>query len=656
MSAVATEHISREAEDASAAAYVPKSRWTGLRRIVSQPKGAVGMTLVFGFLTLAVFGPLIAPLDPFRQDFAATLRPPSASHWFGTDQLGRDVFSRILFGARATLGVGIGGVAFAFCIGVPLGILAAWRRGWTDTLVMRAVDVMLSFPDIVLALAIVAILGANTQNVVVAVGVVSVPIFARTARAVTMSILAEPYIEGSASLGASPARIIIRHVLPNISGTLITLSTLLFATTLLSASGLGFLGLGTQPPNPEWGTMLGESRSYIRSHPHLASFPGLFLATAALAFNLLGDALRNVYDPSSRSVVRRRPLLAMFRRTKTLPAPAGPTESGVRGAVVVVVRGLKLAFRAGARNLDVVRSVDIYLAPGRTLAVVGESGSGKTTLLRAIATLNNPEQVAVTGGSIEIAGQQTIGLSGRELRELRRSRIGVVFQDAASALNPVLSIGTQLAEAVRTGNSESEGSIHQRCIDLLTDVGISDPERRLSMYPHQFSGGMKQRIVIAIALAQNPQLLLADEPTSALDVTIQQQILTLLQDIQRKRHMAVLIVTHDLNLAVRYADEIAVMYAGEIVERGEAKKVLQEPLHPYTQALRAAVPGASEGRGKPLAAIRGEPPMVGAAPDGCAFLPRCQRSQGRPVCSAKDPELRPIEGRRAACHFAEEAL
>ncbi|GGH21155.1 peptide ABC transporter permease [Alsobacter metallidurans] len=634
-----------------AEARTPRSRWLTLRRIVSQPKGAIGLALVLGYLLLAIFGPMLAPLDPFKQNFAQTLKPPSALHWFGTDQLGRDVFSRILLGARATLGVGVGGVAFAFLVGVPLGVLAAWRRGWFDAIVMRAIDVMLSFPDIVFALAIVAILGANTQNVIIAVGVVSIPIFARTARAVTLSILAEPYVEGLSSLGARPSRIILRHVLPNISGTLLTLSTLLFASTLLSASGLGFLGLGTQPPFPEWGTMLGEARSYIRSHPHLATFPGLFLAGSALAFNLLGDALRTVYDPTSRGVAPRRSWLDRLRRAKVAPAGAPAGEGDAVPALSV--RGLRLAFRTPAGLLEVVRGVDLTLQAGRTLAVVGESGSGKTSLLRAVATLATPAQVAVVEGSIAVGGESAVGLSPAALMELRRRKIGVVFQDAASALNPVLTVGAQLAEAVRIGTDLDAAAVRARCVALLEDVGISDPERRLAMYPHQFSGGMKQRIVIAIALAQDPQLLLADEPTSALDVTIQQQILALLRDIQRRRGMAILIVTHDLNLVARFADDVAVMYAGSLVEAGEAAAVLRSPLHPYAQALRSSVPGGSR-RGAPLPAIAGEPPMVGSLPGGCAFRPRCERTRGRPECAAREPAARPVDGRLVACHFAEE--
>ncbi|WP_051988047.1 dipeptide/oligopeptide/nickel ABC transporter permease/ATP-binding protein [Bosea sp. UNC402CLCol] len=633
----------------------PRRRWTLLWRILAQPKGAIGLTLVVLYLLLAIFGPMLAPQDAFRQNFAQTLRPPSAAHWFGTDQLGRDVFSRVLVGARATLGIGVGGVAVAFLIGVPLGILAAWRRGWIEAVLMRAIDIMLSFPDIVFALAVVAILGANTQNVIIAVGVVAVPVFARTARAVTLSILAEPYIEGSAALGASPARIILRHVLPNISGTLLTLSTLLFASTLLSASGLGFLGLGTQPPFPEWGTMLGESRSYIRSHPYLATFPGLFLAVSALAFNLLGEALRVIYDPTSRRTARRAPLFAFLRRRPAAPSPGIAADVEAERSAVSV-KALRMAFRTRDGLLDVVRGVDLAIRPGRTLALVGESGSGKSTLLRAIGTLANPQEVAITEGAIGIGGQSALGLSAAALRELRRRKIGVVFQDAASALNPVLTVGAQLAEAVSAGSSLDNEAVRQRCIALLQDVRIADPERRLAMYPHQFSGGMKQRIVIAIALAQDPQVLLADEPTSALDVTIQQQILVLLREIQAKRGMAVLLVTHDLGLVARFADDVAVMYAGRIVESGEVATVLERPLHPYTLALRASAPGAGEGRGQPLRSIPGEPPLIGQFPAGCTFRPRCPRTQGRPDCAEREPEPRTVSGRQVACLFAEEGL
>lgn len=624
-----------------------------LRQILRQPKGMIGVSLVLFYAILAAFAPWIATHDPYAQNFIATLQPPSAAHWFGTDELGRDVFSRIVTGARTSLGIGIGGVLVAFVIGVPLGVLSAWRGGKIDFLTMRAVDVMLSFPDIVFALAVVAVLGANTQNVIFAVGLVSVPVFARTARAVTLSILAEPYIEGSVSLGCTPARVVLRHVLPNIAGVLLTLSSLLFASTLLTASGLGFLGLGTQPPNPEWGTMLGESRSYIRTHPHLATFAGLFLAVSALGFNLLGEALRSVYDPTAPKV-QKRDAKAWLNGAKGITHHLSDADAAARSAPVAT-HDLHVSYLTETGPLEVVRGVSICIEAGRTLAIVGESGSGKSTLLRAIATLLPQGRAAISGGGVTVAGQQVEGLNPRQIRELRRQKIGVVFQDAASALNPVLTIGDQIGEALRTGSTLSPDEVRSRSIALLQDVNISDPEKRLAMYPHQFSGGMKQRIIIAMALAQDPQVLLADEPTSALDVTIQQQILALLREMQRKRGTAILLVTHDLGLVARYADDVGVMYAGRVVEAGEVSEVFRAPRHPYTLSLRDSAPSVAAARGLlSLPAIPGEPPNIGKLPDGCAFRPRCGRCEGRALCAEATPDLRPVGAQAAACHFAEE--
>ncbi|WP_457092585.1 dipeptide/oligopeptide/nickel ABC transporter permease/ATP-binding protein [Microvirga sp. P5_D2] len=628
-----------------------------LAALVRQPKGLVGLVIVGMCAILAVAGPWMAPLDPYAQNFAQTLKGPSAVHWFGTDQLGRDVFSRVLTGARTSLGIGIGGVLFAFLVGVPLGMIAAYRGGRLDFLLMRGIDIMLSFPDIILALAIVAILGPNTQNVILAVGIVSVPVFARTSRAVTQSTLAEPYVEGSISLGCSPLRVMARHVLPNIAGILLTLASLLFATTLLAASGLSFLGLGTQPPEPEWGTMLGESRSYLRSHPHLATFPGLCLALSALGFNLLGEALRAVYDPTASP--SRSKIGSIFSDLIGNARPARrdavqDRTGAAQGHKPIETKDLRVAFFPSTNPIEAVRGISLAVEKGRTLAIVGESGSGKSTFLRAVATLL-PRQAGITAGSASISGVELRGLSSKELQELRRKKIGVVFQDAASALNPVLTIGQQLEEAIRHGTSLSSAEARSRAITLLQDVKISDPERRLDMYPHQFSGGMKQRMVIAMALAQDPDVLLADEPTSALDVTVQQQILVLLRELQHRRGMTMLLVTHDLGLVARYADDVGVMYAGELVEFGTVDEVLTSPTHPYTLALKRSSPGgAGQGARERLQAISGEPPSVGRAPAGCPFEPRCQLSRDHNLCRSQKPARRVVLRREVACHFAEE--
>lgn len=624
-----------------------------LRRLVSQPKGAIGLAIVSCCVLLAILGPSLAPIDPLKQNFGATLKPPSALNWFGTDQLGRDIFSRVLAGAPASLGIGVGGVAFAFSIGVPLGLAAAWRRGMFEAVVMRGVDVMLSFPDIVFALAIVAILGPSTQNVIIAVGIVAVPVFVRTARAVALSTIAEPFVDGATALGCAPSRIVFRHVLPNMTGILVTLASLLFASTLLAASGLGFLGVGVQPPAPEWGTMLGESRAYLRSQPFLATFPGLFLAFSALGFNLLGEALRTIYDP--KSIKTPSSAWARFKKSRQQALQDGARVGGADNAVLTA-HHLEVSYFTEKGPVAAVRGIDLAMLQGRTLAVVGESGSGKSTLLRALATLLPPAKAAISGGALIIDGKNVETLSQADIRNLRRRAIGIVFQDASSALNPVMTIGDQLVEAITASARVSSKEARRRAVELLSDVQISDPWARLDSYPHQFSGGMKQRLVIALALAQSPHILLADEPTSALDVTIQQQILTLLRSLQRSRGMAMMLVTHDLGLVARYADDVAVMYAGRIVESGTVADVLGSPRHPYTQALRLSSPRLRNDSGnRRLPAIAGEPPLVGAIPAGCSFAPRCAARQGLQRCLSDAPELRSYAGRSVACHLAEGA-
>lgn len=626
------------------------SRPGALKRLLRQPKGLIGFVLVSFYLVLAVFGPLLAPLDPYLQNFGATLQSPSADHWFGTDQLGRDVFSRILTGAGSSIGIGVGSVAVGCLIGVPIGLMAAWSKGAFDAIVMRVVDVMLSLPDIVFALAIVAILRPSTQNVILAVGIVSIPVFVRTTRAVALSMIKEPFVEGGIALGSSPARVLFLHVLPNMAGILVTLASLMFASNLLSASGLGFLGLGVQPPEPEWGTMLGESRSYIRTNAYLATFPGLFLAVSALGFNLLGEALRAIYDPSLSKVPRR------FRVAKPSISQA-TTFLSVRDHAIVRAEAVEISYLTERGPVAAVRSVDFVMQPGRTMALVGESGSGKSTLLRAIATLLPVGQSAITSGRLLVDGRDLSTLSVSDIRELRRSEIGVVFQDAASALNPVMTIGDQLVEAITTGNSMPRLVARQLAADLLRSVQISDPETRLDTYPHQFSGGMKQRIVIAIALAQSPRLLLADEPTSALDVTIQQQILTLLRDMQRERHMAMLLVTHDLGLVARYADDVAVMYAGKVVETGTVEAVFGTPRHPYTRGLQLSSPRLRNTTGsRLLPSISGEPPLLGSFPKGCSFAPRCAVGRSDELCLNTPPSLRRLPKQMVACHYAESTV
>ncbi len=271
--------------------------WTRLSR---KPGAMMGAVLIVAFVAVAVFAPAIAPHSPTKMDFRAVKQSPSAAHPFGTDDLGRDVLSRVAHGARISLQVGVIAVGIAAVVGTLMGLVAGLAGGWLDGLIMRTVDVMLAFPGILLALAVVAVLGPGLANMMIAVGVSAIPVYARTVRGTTMAVMELDYVTGARALGAGHVRVALRYVLPNVSAPIIVLATIGFATSILSAAGLSYLGLGAQPPTPEWGSMLSDARAYLRTGWWMAVFPGLAIMMVVMAFNLLGDGLRDVLDPRTR--------------------------------------------------------------------------------------------------------------------------------------------------------------------------------------------------------------------------------------------------------------------------------------------------------------------------------------------------------------------
>lgn len=280
------------------AAKAPPNR--RLRRFLANPGAVAGGAIIVAFVIVALLAPAIAPYEPNAMVFTAVEEPPSAAHPFGTDDLGRDVLSRVLYGARISLQVGLIAVGIAATVGTLLGLAAGFLGGAWDAVIMRAMDVMLAFPGILLALAIVAILGPGLFNTMIAVGVAAIPVYARTARASTLSVLELDYVVAARGLGARAGRVALRYVLPNIMAPVIVLATVGVATAILSAAGLSYLGLGAQPPTPEWGAMLSDARAYLRSSWWIATFPGLAIMLVVMGFNLLGDGLRDVFDPKGR--------------------------------------------------------------------------------------------------------------------------------------------------------------------------------------------------------------------------------------------------------------------------------------------------------------------------------------------------------------------
>ena len=318
---------------------------------------------------------------------------------------------------------------------------------------------------------------------------------------------------------------------------------------------------------------------------------------------------------------------------------------------VLEISDLDVRFRTEAGVVHAVRGVDLTVDEGSVVGVVGESGCGKTvTMLAALGLL--PRNATVTG-SIKFRGRELLGLSNRELRKLRGAKLAMIFQDPVTSLNPVFSIGHQVAEAVRVHHPKlSRHDTTKQAVELLARVGIPEPDKRAHDYPHQFSGGMCQRAMIAMAMANDPDVLIADEPTTALDVTIQAQILDLLRDLRRDKGIAVVLITHDLGVVAGLAEEMAVLYAGRVVERGAVGEIYDHPRHPYTRGLLSSLPKLTESGEARLTPIVGAPPSMLSVPSGCSFHPRCPRSED--VCSRDDPRLRQVGAVRSACHFAED--
>jgi len=325
---------------------------------------------------------------------------------------------------------------------------------------------------------------------------------------------------------------------------------------------------------------------------------------------------------------------------------------------VLSIRDLVVEFNTEDGIVQAVDGISYDLFPGETLGIVGESGSGKSVSTMSILGLIPQPPGRIVRGEALFKGTDLLKLSKRALRRVRGNEMAMVFQDPMTSLNPVLKIGYQIGEAVRTHNpNQNKAAVRRRALELLKLVGVPNPERRVDQYPHEFSGGMRQRAMIAMAIANEPSVLIADEPTTALDVTIQAQILEVLQKAQDETHAATILITHDLGLIAELADRVVVMYAGKVVELTDVKTLFAAPRHPYTVGLMDSLPRLTVDE-EWLRPIPGQPPSLISRPPGCAFHPRCFLSQGRTRCRTEEPPLRAIgpDGHLSACHFAEELI
>ncbi|KUF09386.1 dipeptide/oligopeptide/nickel ABC transporter permease/ATP-binding protein [Pseudoponticoccus marisrubri] len=608
---------------------------------------ALGAVVLGAILLLVLLIPVLPLKDPNATATADRfLRPFSEGHLLGTDHLGRDLLSRLLHGTRLSLAVGLAAALIAATIGSAIGIVAGYFGGRIDNLIMRGVDMLMAFPYILLALAIVAALGPGLMNALIAVAAVNIPFFARNIRGITVGLAGREFIDAARLAGLGHTRIIVSELLPNVLSTIVIAMSTTVGWMILETAGLSFLGLGSQPPQADLGSMLGEARAALITAPHTSVVPGVMIFLIVMSINLLGDGVRDALDPRLRSGALSRP------RATTLVDRTGPVPED-DGKGLLALQQLQTEFHVGKRVFRAVGGVTLHVEKGECLGLIGESGSGKSvTALSVMGLVSSPPGV-VTGGAVRYAGEDLLAMRYADLRQRRGENVAYIFQDPLATLHPLYRVGEQLAEAIRCHHKVSESETRERALELLRAVRIPNAESRLGDYPHEMSGGMRQRVGIAMALANDPDVIIADEPTTALDVTVQAQILALLDDLRRERGLAIIFITHDFGVVAQLCDRVAVMYAGRIVEQGPTKAVLAAPAHPYTSRLIACVPELGGGR-RELAAIPGLPPSVDDLPPGCAFAPRCDKAQT--ACRQGEIALEGTGPRAVRCLFPEEAV
>jgi len=597
-------------------------------------------------LVVALLAPALPLAHPDLTSPADRLKPPfSDGAILGTDHLGRDLLSRLVWGTRLSLAVGVAAALLAAVVGSAIGIVAGYLGGRADHLMMRGVDLLMAFPYILLALAIVAVLGPGLLNALYAVAVVNIPFFARNIRGATVAIAHREFVDAARLTGMGSLRIIGSEILPNVLPVIVIAMSTTVGWMILETAGLSFLGLGSQPPQADLGSMLGEGRKLLITAPHASVVPGVMIFVIVMSVNLLGDGVRDALDPRLRSGALSRPAAATRVERTEIPEMK-PTDA------VLKIEGLRTEFQVGPRVYRAASGVSFEVAAGECLGIVGESGSGKSvTALSLLGLVASPPGV-ITAGTVRLNGTDTLSMTGEELRRVRGRQAACIFQDPLATLHPLYTVGDQMVEAIRAHRPTPQREARAHAVSLLRKVRIPNAAACARSWPHELSGGMRQRVGIALALVNDPDLIIADEPTTALDVTVQAQVLALLDALRRERGLALVFITHDFGVVAQLCDRVAVMYAGRIVETGTTEAVLAHPRHPYTRRLIACVPKPGGGRRK-LDAIPGLPPPLDARPDGCAFAPRCDRAKA--VCRGGEIALRHDGAHSVRCLFPEGA-
>ncbi len=566
---------------------------------------------------------------------------------FGADNLGRDLFSRMVYGSRISLTIGFVASAISLLLAIFFGGLAGYYGGKTDWAIMRFSEFFMLIPGLYLILFLRSLLnskmdsGTSYMIITVILSLVGWPGTARTLRGMVHAIKREEFVLDAGLEGIPSTVIIFFHIIPQITSLLIVSTTLAIPGFIMSETTLSYLGLGIADPAVSWGSLINRDISTLSN---LKNFPWLLtpvwlLLAVTLAFNFLGDALRDYFDPyhvifpswkkKGVSAPKGRPGFSWFRKAPLPQAVTADAATTIPDTdAFLSVQNLRVSFTvlrgASQTIIQSVRGLSFKMQRGEILGIVGESGSGKSVTTTAIPALH-PSNATVEG-KIFFEGVELTALSQKEMRSYRGKKIGLIFQEPGRSFDPLQNMGSVFFETFRNSNPQiSRQDSDKKAVELLTEVGLPDPESRLKNYPHQFSGGQLQRIGIALALAQGCELLIADEPTTALDVTIQAQIVALLADLREKRKLSIIFISHNIELVAGLCDNIIVMYGGLIMESGSSEEIMQRAKHPYTQALLASSPKfGTHYSSQRLTSIPGRVTDPAHPEPGCPFAPRCQ--------------------------------
>ncbi len=556
-------------------------------RIIRNKLALLGSIMLFMLLILIMITPFLNLNDPNSINTSDRFSLPLTNNYLlGADHLGRDILSRVMWGTRLSLAVGFSAALIAAILGTFIGIIAGYFGGFFDNILMRSVDVLMAFPYVLLALAIVAVMGPGLFNSLVAVAIVNIPFFARNVRGISLAYANSDFMIAAKISGRGTFSCIIFELLPNLMPTIIVAFSTTIGWMILETAGLSFLGLGSQPPQADLGSMLGEGRASLIVHSHNSLVPGLMILFIVMGFNLFGDGIRDALDPKlSHGKLGRSKALTDLKKNYVFQELSSKS--------FLEVKNLSTKFIRNNKEIKAISNINFSLQKGECLAIVGESGSGKSVTALSITRLVASPPGVITEGLINYKGSDLLNVNLKSMQGIRGKKISYIFQDPQSTLHPLQKVGSQISEIIINHKRINKINLKKEVLKLLSDVKIIDPERVINLYPHQLSGGMRQRIGIAMAIANKPDIIIADEPTTALDVTVQAKILNIINSLKKEFNLSIIFISHDINVVSKISDNIIVMFNGEIVEFGKTEKILNSPKNKYTQKLIKTSPRLS---------------------------------------------------------------